>query len=43
LRDVYDAEEQLIKALPKLSQAASNEEVSEHSNLHTEQIREHVA
>ena len=29
----YDAEEQLIKALPKLSQAASNEEVSEHSTF----------
>jgi ferritin-like metal-binding protein YciE len=43
LRDVYDAEQQLIKALPKLSKAAFNEEVSEAFNLHTEQTREHVA
>ena len=43
LRDVYDAEQQLIKALPKMSKAAFNEEVSEAFNLHTEQTREHVA
>jgi ferritin-like metal-binding protein YciE len=43
LRDVYDAEQQLIKALPKLSKAAFNEEVTEAINLHTEQTREHVA
>jgi ferritin-like metal-binding protein YciE len=43
LRDVYDAEQQLIKALPKLSKAAFNEEVTEAFNLHTEQTRQHVA
>jgi ferritin-like metal-binding protein YciE len=43
MRDVYDAEQQLIKALPKLSKAAFSEQLGEAFNLHTEQTREHAA
>jgi ferritin-like metal-binding protein YciE len=43
MRDVYDVEQQLIKALPKLSKAAFSEELGEAFNLHTEQTREHAA
>jgi Uncharacterized protein conserved in bacteria len=36
IRDLYDAEKQLVKALPKLAKAASNEELREAFNEHLE-------
>ena len=42
LRDLYNAENQLIKALPKMAKAASNEELKEGLQEHLEQTREHV-
>jgi ferritin-like metal-binding protein YciE len=42
LRDIYDAEQQLIKALPKMSKAAENEELQEAFENHLEETREHV-
>ncbi len=42
LRDLHNAENQLIKALPKMAKAASNEELREGFQEHLEQTREHV-
>jgi ferritin-like metal-binding protein YciE len=42
LRDLYDAEKQLTRALPKLVKAASNEELSTAFEEHLEQTRGHV-
>ena len=42
LRDLYNAENQLIKALPKMAKAASNDELKEGFQEHLEQTREHV-
>ena len=42
LRDLYNAENQLIKALPKMAKAASNEELKEGLQEHLDQTREHV-
>lgn len=42
LQDLYNAESQLIKALPKMAKAASNEELKEGFNDHLEQTRGHV-
>lgn len=42
LRDIYSAEKQLIKALPKLAKAASHEELQEAFQDHAEQTQEHV-
>ena len=36
LRDIYDAEKQLVKALPKMAKAASSEELREALNEHLE-------
>jgi ferritin-like metal-binding protein YciE len=43
LRDLYNAENQLLKALPKMAKAATNEELSAAFEEHTEQTREHVS
>jgi ferritin-like metal-binding protein YciE len=43
LRDVYDAEKQIVKALPKLAKAAEAEELSEALNSHLEQTRNQVS
>ena len=43
LRDLYNAENQLLKALPKMAKAATNEQLSAAFEEHTEQTREHVA
>jgi ferritin-like metal-binding protein YciE len=43
LADTYDAEHQLIKALPKLAKAASSDELREGFEEHLEQTREHVS
>jgi ferritin-like metal-binding protein YciE len=42
LRDLHNAENQLIKALPKMAKAASHEELKEGLQAHLEQTRDHV-
>jgi len=42
LRDLYDAEKQLVKALPKVAKAVSSEELQEAIEDHLAQTREHV-
>jgi ferritin-like metal-binding protein YciE len=42
LRDLHNAENQLIKALPKMAKAASHDELKEGFEDHLEQTREHV-
>jgi ferritin-like metal-binding protein YciE len=42
LRDIYSAETQLVKALPKMAKAASSEELREGFEKHLEQTRGHV-
>ncbi len=42
LRDIYDAENQLVKALPGMAKAASSEELRSGFENHLEQTREHV-
>lgn len=42
LRDLHNAENQLIKALPKMAKAASHEELREGFKTHLEETREHV-
>jgi ferritin-like metal-binding protein YciE len=42
LRDLYNAENQLLKALPKMAKAASSEELKDAFEKHLEQTRTHV-
>src|SRR5665213_940760 len=42
LRDIYDAEKQLIKALPEMAEAATSEELREGFEKHLEQTKEHA-
>jgi ferritin-like metal-binding protein YciE len=42
LRDLYNAEGQLVKALPKMAKAASSDELREAFEKHLEQTRVHV-
>src|SRR5262249_21944655 len=42
LRDAYDAEKQLTKALPKLAKAATSAELRDAFESHLEQTRGHV-
>lgn len=42
LKDLYSAENQLLKALPKMARAASSEELREGFEEHLEQTRGHV-
>jgi ferritin-like metal-binding protein YciE len=42
LKDIYDAEKQLTKALPKLAKKASNEELREAIEEHLSQTEQHV-
>lgn len=42
LRDLYNAEGQLVKALPKMAKAASHDELREGFEEHLEQTRGHV-
>jgi len=42
LKDLYSAENQLVKALPKLAKAASSEQLREGFEEHLEQTRGHV-
>lgn len=42
LRDIYDAEKQLVKAIPKMAKAASSAELRDALNEHLEVTRGHV-
>ncbi|MBV9463517.1 MAG: ferritin-like domain-containing protein [Verrucomicrobiae bacterium] len=42
LKDVYDAENQLLKALPKMAKAATSQELKDAFNEHLEQTKGHV-
>jgi len=42
LRDIYDAENQLIKALPEMAKAATSEDLRSGFENHLEQTREHL-
>ena len=42
LKDLYNAENQLVKALPKMAKAASSEELRQGFEEHLEQTRGHV-
>ena len=42
LRDIYNAENQLIKALPKMAKQAGSDELRRALEEHLEQTREHV-
>jgi ferritin-like metal-binding protein YciE len=42
LKDLYNAENQLVKALPKLAKAASSEELRQGFEKHLEQTKGHV-
>jgi ferritin-like metal-binding protein YciE len=42
LRDLYNAENQLIKALPKMAEASTSDELRESFEEHLEQTRGHV-
>lgn len=43
LKDLYSAEKQIIKALPKMIKAASNEQLAAGFQEHLEQTKEHAA
>jgi ferritin-like metal-binding protein YciE len=43
IRDLYDAEKQITKALPKLAKAAQNEELADALREHLEQTEGHVS
>lgn len=43
LKDLYSAENQLVKALPKMAKAAASEELRQGFEEHLEQTKEHVA
>jgi ferritin-like metal-binding protein YciE len=42
LRDVYNAEQQLVKALPKMAKGASSDELKELINDHLDETKTHV-
>jgi len=42
LRDLYNAENQLVKALPKMAKAASSKELTDAFQKHLEQTKTHV-
>ena len=42
LMDIYDAEKQLVKALPKVAKAAEHEELKSTIESHLEETEEHV-
>ncbi len=42
LRDLYDAENRLVKAFPKMAKAASSEELRSGFEEHLEQTKGHV-
>lgn len=42
ISDLYDAEQQLVKALPKMASAASDQKLRSAFEMHLDQTREHV-
>jgi ferritin-like metal-binding protein YciE len=42
LRDLYNAENQLVKALPRMAKAASNEQLADSFMTHAEETKGHV-
>jgi ferritin-like metal-binding protein YciE len=42
LRDLYDAEKNLVRALPKMAKAADSEELADAIREHLEQTKQHV-
>jgi ferritin-like metal-binding protein YciE len=42
LRDLYDAEKQLVKALPKMAKAASSEQLRQAIQMHLEETKVQV-
>ena len=42
LRDLYNAENQLLKALPKMAKGASSEELKNAFQKHLEQTKSHL-
>ena len=42
LRDLYSAENQLVKALPQMAESASSDELKQAFEDHLEQTREHL-
>src|SRR5436190_20306001 len=43
LKDLYSAETKLVKALPKMAKAATNEDLKAGFEEHLEQTKEHVS
>jgi ferritin-like metal-binding protein YciE len=43
LKDLYSAEKQLVRALPKMARAANNEELAAGIQKHLDQTKEHAA
>jgi len=43
LKDLYSAENQLVKALPKMAKAATNEDLRAGFQEHLEQTKKHVS
>ena len=43
LKDLYSAEKQIIKALPKMAKAANNKQLAAGFEEHFEQTKEHAA
>ena len=43
IRDLYDAEKQIVKALPKLAKAAESEDLAEGLRKHLEETQNHVS
>ncbi|MFT3867483.1 MAG: ferritin-like domain-containing protein [Nibricoccus sp.] len=43
VKDLYDAEKQLLKALPKMARAATNEDLKQGFTTHLEETKNHVA
>lgn len=42
LKDIYDAEQQLTKALPKMAKAATNPELKKGFEMHLEQTQAQI-
>jgi ferritin-like metal-binding protein YciE len=43
LKDLYSAEKQLVRALPKMAKASASDKLREGFELHLEETREHVS
>ncbi|HLH19830.1 MAG TPA: ferritin-like domain-containing protein [Bryobacteraceae bacterium] len=43
LRDLYDCENRIVKALPKMAEAANSQELRNAFELHLDQSREHIS